>query len=124
MNVVGFDLVAVERFSRLYGDAGPDTLSRVFTPHELETTSAGEDRIQRLAARWALKEAVVKILGGMQDEMAWTDMELHTAAGGAPSVRLYGGARDRAAAMGITNWSVSVSHTDGTVGAVVLALRS
>lgn len=119
---VGFDLVAVGRFAHLYGSLDAGALSRVFTSHEQETTSAGQDRLQRLAVRWAFKEAVVKVLGGMQDGMAWTDLELRTAIDGTPSVQLYGAARSRAAAMGITGWAVSLSHTEETVGAVVLGL--
>jgi holo-[acyl-carrier protein] synthase len=117
---LGFDLVDLERFRLLYGDSDPDTLSRVFTPHELEVTATGVDRWHRLAARWAVKEAVLKVLGGMQDGMSWTDIELRTALDGAPSVKLRGDASAKAQSLGITSWLVSISHTDNTVGAVTI----
>ncbi|MBJ3785626.1 holo-ACP synthase [Devosia sediminis] len=117
---LGFDLVDLERFRLLYGDSDPDTLCRVFTPHELEVTAAGADRWHRLAARWAVKEAVLKVLGGMQDGMSWTDIELRTAPDGSPSVKLHRGASAKAQSLGITSWLVSISHTDNTVGAVTI----
>src|SRR5215203_5876565 len=87
-------------------------LSRCFLPEELSEIGEGPDRIERLAGRFAAKEAVLKALGtGFGDGVGFADVVIHRAVGAAPQVRLTGGAARAAAEKGISAWQLSISHT-------------
>lgn len=119
---VGLDLVDLDRFVRLYGEFDPDVLNRVFTTREQEVDGTERERLTRLAARLAVKEAVLKTIGGLQDGIAWTDIELISDGVSSPRVEVTGGARIKATALGISSWLVSVTHVTHTAAAVVLAI--
>lgn len=67
---IGLDLVELDRFRLLYGAFDPDVLERVFTARELAFDGIDSERLIRLAARFAVKEAVLKTIGGLQDGIA------------------------------------------------------
>ncbi len=75
----------------------------------------------RLAARWAAKEAAAKALGTGIGPIGWHELEICCSENGAPTLRLYGAAADRARVLGLTAWSVSLSHTAQHAVAVVAA---
>lgn len=119
---IGLDLVELERFERLYGGFEPDVLDRVFTAGEQAFDGTDSDRLARLAARFAAKEAVLKTIGGLQDGIAWTDIELISDGVSPPHVEVAGGARLAANALGISSWLVSVTHGVHSAAAVALAV--
>jgi holo-[acyl-carrier protein] synthase len=121
---VGFDLVDLGRFCLLYGDASPETLGRIFVSDELADAGDGIDRMARLAARFAAKEATFKALGGLEDGIAYTDVVVRRLPTGAPALHLQGGACMAATRLGINCWLVSLSHADTTAGAVVIGLSA
>ena len=118
---IGLDLVELDRFRLLYGAFDPDVLERVFTARELDFDGIDSERLIRLAARFAVKEAVLKTIGGLQDGIAWTDIELLSDGVSAPRVVVTGGARAAATALGILDWLVSVTHGTQSTAAVALA---
>lgn len=118
---IGLDIVGLARFERLYGDEMTD-LSRCFTIRELEYAGSGGDRLSRLAARFAAKEAVLKVLSGLEDGISWTDIEIISSGNAPPTVSLTGGALKKASNLGVTRWHVSLSHSDEACAAVALAL--
>jgi len=124
MNVVGvgLDLVEIERFERLYGGFDPDILSRCFTSRELAAVGKDTDRIARLAARFAAKEAILKTIGGLQDGIALTDIEIVSDGVSPPRAEVTGGALTAAVRHGIVGWQISLTHTAQSSAAVALAL--
>ena len=69
----GVDLIEVERIERAVARFGDRFLARVFTPAELDYCNR---RSSSLAARFAAKEAVLKLVGtGWRGKIAWTDIE-------------------------------------------------
>lgn len=125
MNVVGhgIDLVDVTEMQRWIDDPRDPLIPRCFVQAELEEIGDGADRIERLAGRFAAKEAVLKALAtGFGAGVAFTDVVIHRTPGAAPEVRLTGGAAKAAAALGVTNWCLSISHAGGMAIASVLAL--
>lgn len=54
---IGLDLVELDRFERIYGEFDPDVLNRVFTAREQAVDGTASERLTRLAARFAVKEA-------------------------------------------------------------------
>ena len=114
---VGCDVVDVTRMRRLL-DERPGARDRLFTKRELEDVVRGgvavdsDVAIERLAARFAAKEATRKALGGKGPSL--TAIEVRTDADGAPSVWLEGTPSDLAC---------SLSHDAGVAMAVVVGHR-
>lgn len=120
---LGLDLIDLDRFKVLYGDDDPELLARCFTDQELHDAGEGVERLSRLAARFAAKEAVFKALGGAAG-VAHTDIEVVRTASGAPEVRLHGAAKALAEAAGADRLALSLTHSDGAAAAVVLAISA
>jgi holo-[acyl-carrier protein] synthase len=113
---LGIDAVDVDLFAqRLARSSG--MAERLFTDGERSV-----DATPRLAARFAVKEAVMKALGVGFGAFGWHEVETRRAESGAPELVLTGNAASLAAAKGITRWMVSLTHTDTTAVAVVAAL--
>jgi len=115
----GVDLVSLPRFARALERHGERLLVRVFTPAEVALCAG---KVASLAARFAAKEAVVKALGTGIGPVSWREVEVLRGEDGAPVLRLHGEAARRAAALGLTRWSLSLSHTREMAVAFVVAL--
>lgn len=125
VNVIGhgIDLVDIAELRRWIDDPRDPLIPRCFVQAELDEIGDGVDRIERLAGRFAAKEAVLKALGtGFGAGVAFTDVMISRAAGAAPEVRLVGGAAKVAAAFGVTTWRLSITHAGGMAMASALAL--
>ncbi len=118
MLYTGIDLIEIERIARAIERWGDRFLERVFTPAELAIYRA---RPASLAARWAAKEAVAKLLGvglrglggaGRPDgALAWTEIEVLSDPQGRPTLALHGRAADRARVLGLGPIALSLAHT-------------
>ncbi len=120
--VHGVDLIEVSRVKRMLDDHGDSFLSRCFTETEqsVSNVSSDETRMQRYAARFAAKEAVMKALGtGWGNGVGWKDISVQSV-DGPPQVQLSGGAQERALELGITHWVLSLSHTESHAIASVI----
>ncbi|MGD8452145.1 MAG: holo-ACP synthase [Phycisphaerae bacterium] len=119
----GIDLVRCDRIARIWRDHGDRFLDRVFTPAERAYCLDCKTPVERLAGRFAAKEAVMKVLGtGWRGGMRWTDIETLPDPLGKPLVQLTGETGDLATRQGITRLLISISHTTDHAMASVLAL--
>jgi len=118
---VGLDVVEVPRVERVIARWGEAFLGRVFTAAELHHVGSSPSVAQRLAGRFAAKEAVMKALGTGWRGVAWREIEIGTDDLGNPSVRLTGRAAEAASRQGIGAWAVSISHTRELATAVAIA---
>ena len=119
----GIDLAEIDRIEQaLAARHGARFRDRVYTAGEQKyCESRGRGRAQSYAARFAAKEAVMKALGtGYAKGVWWRDIEV-VRESGAPQLVLHGGAAARAAALGITRWHLSLTHTAGQALAYVIA---
>lgn len=113
----GVDLVEVERIQRSVERFGVRFLDRVFTEQE-QTYCAG--RPERLAARFAVKEAVGKALGTGIGQVSWKDIEVVNDPLGRPSLVLHSAAEALAGELAYSEWAISISHTEThAIGMVV-----
>lgn len=120
---VGVDLAVVADVAGAVGWHGDRYLQRVYTAHELASCRTGEAvRFESLAARFAAKEAVVKLLQPLDLRPPWQDIEVRRAPNGACSIRLYGAAERLATEQGVGQISLSLSHDGGVAVAVAVAL--
>ncbi len=131
---IGIDVIEVPRVERAVARWGEAFLGRVFTDaerrhagtapgaHPSSLAGAGESTdgrrvlgtpgaAQRLAGRFAAKEAVMKALGLGWRSMAWREIEIATDPLGKPVVHLSGRAAAAARRLGVGAWLVSISHT-------------
>src|SRR5947207_9659162 len=121
----GIDIVSVARIERIIADHGDRFLERCFTPREAALCSGSKPGAERLAARFAAKEAVLKALGtGLTSGISWTEIDIERGPDGRPSVALTGCAREVAESLGINQWWISLSHTDGHAVASVIAVST
>lgn len=121
----GVDVVDLDEFSHLMREPVREFLDRHFTTGELAAAGEGRTRGERLAARLAIKEAVMKALGtGWGDGVAFTDVEVVVSAVGAPNVVLHRRLAELQREKSIGSWLVTASHAGGTAIASVIALSS
>ncbi|QOJ01850.1 MAG: holo-ACP synthase [Phycisphaeraceae bacterium] len=119
----GIDITEVPRIASMLRDHGDAFWTRVYTPAERSYCEANPARCpEHAAARFAAKEAVFKALGtGWAGGVAWTDCEVVHEPSGRPAVVLRGRALEIARAMGITRWSLSLTHTESQAAASAIA---
>jgi len=110
----GIDIIEIERVAQVWQRQGQRFLDRVYSSYEQERCLRGAPRAQweRLAARFAAKEAVMKALGtGWRQGVRWRDIEIRHKQSGKPFVRLLGTTRELAEARGIGVIHISLSHS-------------
>lgn len=120
---LGFDLVQVSQVAHSIERFGPAFETRLFTPDELAYAHGGAGvAAERLAARFAAKEAVIKALGLSDAGVGWRDIEVRKLGDGACNVRLHGRAAAIAASCGVSDILLSLSHDGDYAGAVATVI--
>jgi holo-[acyl-carrier protein] synthase len=119
---VGIDLVSVQAVQDSLHAHRDSYLSRVYTDREVTDcrTADGMDA-ERLAARFAAKEAALKVLRPRDGGIPWSAIEVRRDPGGWVEMELSGAAADLAEAAGVAELAVSLSHEGGFASAVVIA---
>lgn len=121
----GVDLVYCPRIARIWQAHGERFLQRVYTPAEQAHCREFRDPVARLAGRFAAKEAVMKVLGtGWRGGVEWTDIETLPDPLGKPLVTLHGATARLAAALGIAQVLISISHSGDYALASALGLAA
>lgn len=119
---VGIDLVRVREIADSVATFGERYLARLYTTAERAYAESDAVRMpERLAARFAAKEATIKALGLVEHEGAWRDIEVLRMPSGRCELRLHGTARAAADALGAGSFAVSLSHEAEYATAVVVA---
>lgn len=121
----GIDIIEVERIRQLIERHGDRFLARCFTAQELAYARQRPKRLaEHLAARFAAKEAVLKVLGtGLRHGIGWCDIEVVRQPSGEPTLRLTGMAARIARQRGIERWLISLSHISSHATASAIGLR-
>jgi holo-[acyl-carrier protein] synthase len=119
----GIDLVDCPRIEAMIERHGERFIQRVFTKAEQAYAEANKNEIEKLAGRFAAKEAVLKLMGtGWRGKIAWTDVEIINNSSGQPEVILRGEVEKIARKLGIKHISVSITHTANFAIASAVAL--
>jgi len=100
----------------------PNLSARLFTGAERAYADRRHDPSERYAVRFAAKEAVLKAMGLGLGGCRFIDIEVVKLASGAPGVQLHGQAGVLAAERDITEWRLSLTHTDSVAQAIAVAL--
>lgn len=133
---IGTDVVEVSRM-RKATIRNPRILNRIFSEDELnycfpnKLAQVNETKFnelnstvfQRLAARFAAKESVLKALYTGLGGVNLIDIEVKRSKSGEPSIYLRGTAKEKAETLGINKFMVSLSHCDSIAQSFVIALK-
>ena len=119
----GIDLVDCPRIEQMMQRHGERFLKRIFTVSEQAYAEASRNMVEKLAGRFAAKEAILKLMGtGWRGKIAWTDIEIINNAVGQPEVTLEGEVKEIAEKLGIGHISISITHTANFAIASAVAL--
>ena len=122
---VGIDLCSVREVAESIERFGDRYLRRVYTEHELEYCGQDPARsAERFAARFAAKEATVKVLRPRDSWPDWRSIEVRRDPGGWCELSLTGTAARLARDADIGSLALSLSHDGGMANAVVVATLS
>ena len=119
---VGVDVTAVTDVAKSVALFGDRYVERLFTKQEIASCGHGPGAAASLAARFAAKEAVLKVLEPHGARPQWRDIEVVRRSNGACRIRLHDRAASLAARRGTGRMSVSLSHESGIALAVVVAV--
>ncbi len=115
----GIDLVEIDRFSQLDPAIRKRFYTRVFTAEELDYIG---ESFNKAAGIFAAKEAVVKALGCGIGPISWQDIAISHTPDKQPIVILLSRAQEKAKALRIKQWSISITHTKKTAAAIAVAV--
>jgi holo-[acyl-carrier protein] synthase len=108
----GVDITEVARIRAAVDRYGDRFLQRVFTPAEVQYCASKANAAERLAARFAAKEAGMKAIGtGLRHGITWHDVEVVRVPGERPLLRYAGAAAEFARSLGCKRTHLSLSHT-------------
>ncbi len=105
---IGTDIIEIVRIRQAIDRWGERFLHRVYTAPEL---SIYGQRPYSLAACFASKEAVMKVLGTGARGIGWREIETLHHPSGKPLIRLNGRAKKEADRLGIKEINVSLAHS-------------
>lgn len=116
----GLDLVSIASVAQSVADEGSGYVGAIYTTGEI-AASSGADGIdaRRLAERFAVKQATLKVLPVADDGIDFRAIELVCDEVGRLGVALHGRAAEIATAAGIGSLAVSVTRDDRLAAAVV-----
>lgn len=118
---LGIDIVETDRIRQVIERHGAQFLNRVYTPAEQAIGRIRASAHHFYAGRWAAKEAAAKALGcGIGQECSFNEIEVVDSPIGVPSLVFSGSAARTAAALGMKNVRVSITHEREYAAAVVI----
>ncbi len=120
---VGTDVQSIAEVAESIAHFGDRYVRRLYTEHEVE--SCGGPRVESapgLAARFAAKEAMIKVLRVDDNDPGWKSIEVRRQPGGWCEISLGEAARRLADEAGVTHLSMSMSHGAGVATATVVGL--
>ena len=117
MQHIGVDIIEIARIEQAVARWGESFLQRIYTDAELELYHS---KPASLAARFAGKEAVIKVLS-IDNGINWRDIEILAKPNSKPSVRLCGKLQNQAKELGLEDISISLSHSRDYAIAMAMA---
>jgi holo-[acyl-carrier protein] synthase len=119
----GIDLVDFPRIEEMIKQHGERFMDKVFTAAEQSYAGANKNGTEKLAGRFAAKEAILKLIGtGWRGKIAWTDIEILNSPTGQPVVVLCGEVKKIADKLKIKHISISITHAANFAIASAVAL--
>ena len=110
----GIDIIEIKRIQNSLEKYSSRFEKRLFTPGEIAYCRAKAFPARHFAARFAVKEAVLKAFGtGMGGEIAWKDLEVfNEKESGRPILKITGKGLDLFERLKLKSIHISISHDD------------
>ncbi len=116
---IGIDLVQVSGMEHSLQSAA--FLDKVFTQAELKDCDSFKNKAERLAGKFAAKEAFMKAIGaGLRQDVWFKQIEVLSDEAGKPYIQTSGEAGKRFSQSGAREVHLSISHSAGVAVAVVI----
>lgn len=116
----GLDIVELDRIKETLDRFGDRFCKRILTDAEISQLPT-KNRVPRIAALFAAKEAAVKALGtGFAQGVHFHCVEILHEESGRPCLRFLGAGRDVMKKLGARRAHVSLTHERGNAAAVVI----
>ena len=107
----GIDIVEIDRIKHSIIKYSDRFKNKVFTQKEIDYCHSQADPAKHFAARFSVKEAVLKCFGtGMTGGILWKDVEVDNKKSGQPTLNLYGKGKDLFNQLKIKHIHISITH--------------
>ena len=107
----GIDIVEIDRIKRSIIKYSDRFKNKVFTQREIDYCHSQADPAKHFAARFSVKEAVLKCFGtGMAGGILWKDVEVDNKKSGQPTLNLYGKGKELFNQLNIKHIHISITH--------------
>lgn len=107
----GIDIIEIDRIKQSIQKYSDRFEQKVFTQKEVDYCHSQADPAKHFAARFSVKEAVLKCFGtGMTDGILWKDIEVDRQESGQPILNLYGKGKELFGQLKLKHIHISITH--------------
>ena len=107
----GIDIIEVDRIKNTIQKFSDRFKSKIFTQKEIDYCHSQADPAKHFAARFTVKEAVLKCFGtGMTGGILWKDIEVDKLNSGQPVLNLHGNGKKLFNKLNLKQIHVSITH--------------
>ena len=107
----GIDIIEVDRIKNSIQKYSDRFKKKIFTQKEIDYCHSQADPAKHFAARFTVKEAVLKCFGtGMAGAILWKDIEVDKLNSGQPVLNLYGNGKELFNQLNLKHIHISITH--------------
>ena len=107
----GIDIIEVDRIKNSIQKYSDRFKKKIFTQKEIDYCHSQADPAKHFAARFTVKEAVLKCFGtGMTVAIFWKDIEVDKLNSGQPVLNLYGNGKELFNQLNLKHIHISITH--------------
>jgi len=107
----GIDIIEVDRIKNSIQKYSDRFKKKIFTQKEIDYCHSQADPAKHFAARFTVKEAVLKCFGtGMTGGILWKDIEVDKLNSGQPDLNLHGNGKKLFNQLNLKHIHVSITH--------------
>ena len=107
----GIDIIEVDRIKNSIQKYSDRFEKKIFTQKEIVYCHSQADPAKHFAARFTVKEAVLKCFGtGMTGGILWKDIEVDKLNSGQPVLNLYGNGKELFNQLNLKHIHISITH--------------
>ena len=107
----GIDIIEVDRIKNSIQKYSDRFEKKIFTQKEIDYCHSQADPVKHFAARFTVKEAVLKCFGtGMTGGILWKDIEVDKLNSGQPVLNLHGNGKKLFNQLNLKHIHISITH--------------
>ena len=107
----GIDIIEIDRIKNSIQKYSDRFKNKIFTQKEIDYCHSQADPAKHFAARFTVKEAVLKCFGtGMTGGILWKDIEVDRLKSGQPILNLYGKGKKICNQLKLNQIHISITH--------------